>query len=252
MTLSLIVRNGAIATNPTGFRPPVTRGLVGWWFLDGTSLDKVRRNLAPAADGALSTVVGTPVPTTTGTEFVSKTSWIDTGIVDDSSEISLVGVWSGATALGQQTPFITAYGTGSAPGVTGPIGTLLQVRAHSVSGSEVGFSYSYSNAGAGMLLDARSPAIDASIPRLYFGKYTGAAAYFRNYTAGSAPVVVNGAARVPNGQRSFLLGSSVSGPSTQANKGLVAAIYKAVLTNEEENLIGSFIRSYLGRRGITV
>lgn len=252
MTLSLIVRNGAIATNPTGFRPPVTRGLVGWWFLDGTTLDKVRRNLAPSAKGALSTVVGTPVPTSTGTEFVSKTSWFDTGIVDDSSDISLVAAWSGATALSQQTPFITAFGDSLVNNTTGWSGTLLQVRTHTSAGSQVGFSYTYSNAGAATLIDARSPALDASIPRIYFGKYTGTGAYFRNYTAGSAPVVVNGATRVPNGQRSFLLGSVAGGSSTQANKGLVAAIYKAVLTNEEENLIGSFIRSYLGRRGIAV
>ncbi|MBU8544007.1 MULTISPECIES: hypothetical protein [Roseomonadaceae] len=243
MTLILRSTNGAIAANPTGFRPPVTRGLVGWWFHGGDAA-RTRKNLW-VPDGSMdATVVGSPTYSAHSARFKGFTNFLQTPFVD-TANITLIQVASSpATMDGIDKPFFIGNFVSSSQG-----GANIFALSGTPSAAVIAGGADFGAA----IRNGTVTVPDLTVPRILVNTVTeGVGPTMRDETAGLSGTFETTADREVGGGGAIRIGSGYNAGYTGDVDAYCSVIYDVDLTTLERAAMAAYLRGYYGRRSITV
>ena len=256
MTTILTIKDADFSANAIGFSPPVTSGLIGWWYLGGTQA-LTEKDLSFTGN---ATLAGSP---TIEDEYVSfggasTGQYLQTTLADPVDISMLVVARTSATfgSAAQRPMYIGNYGADSGysntqhgAGIytesgTAPSGVTRASQSHDITGT---------------VTPSTSPALTiATLSSWNFmcSSYaqSGGAKRFRCITTAQSGTATQTATRVPHTTNKLRIGasfnSSVFGGACDV---AFAAVYNVALTTNQEDAIYEFVaRFMLDRRSITI
>lgn len=242
MTIILTATDGAIAENPTGFRPPVTRGLRYICF-HGRDADRSARNLWLAGPTGAG-VVGDVEYDDHFMRCTGYTDYVQLPFYDGEDSTIMSVASSPATLAGFDRPMFVSNlssvgeggaslyvsaGTPSAPTILGTAGIGTGIASASLTGGAI------------------------TTPRLLASTVThGVGITVNDYTADVAGVTANAGVRNPSELKNLRIGSCYLASYVGIAEIYCTAIYEVALTETERLTMASYLRGYYSRRGITI
>ena len=251
MTIVLTATNGAVAANPTGFRPPVTRGLVGFWF-HGASAEKSRKNIWVPDGSKDATVVGNPT--------YSQHYMINKGVTDylatpflDTPDLTYLAVASSPATLvdNDKAGFVGNFICSTNGGANLLSNTGTQAAPILSCNADFG---EQTRAVSRALPPLANPSIPPlSVPRLMSARVKNAESINVNdHTANVSNTLAQTEQREVGGGGFIRIGSLYAGTITGTVHSYATAIYTVALTDAELSTMRDYLRGYYARRNITV
>ncbi|MCV9960376.1 hypothetical protein OIU34_00555 [Pararhizobium sp. BT-229] len=245
MTGSLVTTARVAAfSNAREIVPPVRRGLVGWYNLQGAQ-DLALRNLAPAGVGKSATLFGTPTFTGSVMNSQSGVSGIETEHLETNE---FTWLWAGYT-------LDTLVDVAHQPLVMGTFSGSSGASIHFInhSSSPAPAARLRMNAYDDSNTTATANVVDVAIPHLYAARVSNGQIIVNDLTAGieSAPVAFN-ASRVVT-TRKIRMGSAYSATFAGTVVSLFGAVYQnVVLTSTELATLYPFIKAEMADHSLTI